>query len=388
VPQVGQSFAYLDHASTSFPKAPKVDQAMVEALSQGNPGRSGHGSALSAQDLTQRVRKQVISKFGVPDCGAVIFTAGATMSLNLAIKGILKRGDHAVTTSFDHNSVLRPLKEIESSHGCRLSIVKCANPSLLTDLIARELRPSTRLVAVTQASNVTGALLPVSDIAEMAHKVGAVLLVDCAQTVGHLRFDLANLGADLVAFGAHKGLRGPPGIGILIVANTGSLDMAPLINGGTGFHSDELLPPREFPFAYEAGTANLPAIAGLEAALVYLESSTSEEEKRMARTLKQNAMAKLTGIKGVNLLAADFSSPVPVFSFTIQGWKSTSIADALDRRYRLQVRGGLHCAPLMHESLGTGAVGAVRVSLGPGNTIETVDRLHASVSELTMRELD
>jgi cysteine desulfurase/selenocysteine lyase len=361
---------------------------MVAALNHGNPGRSGHGSAVSAEELTSRVRRQVASEFGVPDSGAVIFTAGATMSLNLAIKGILRRGDHAITTSFEHNSVLRPLKAAERSCGCTLSIVKCADPALLPDLISRELRPSTRLVAVTHASNVTGALLPVSDIAKIAHTGDVVLLVDSAQVVGHLRFHLADLGADLVAFGAHKGLRGPPGVGVLIVANTRSVDLEPLVNGGTGLHSDELLPPHKFPSAYEAGTPNLPAIAGLEAAITFLNSSLSHEEKRTAQLLKQDAVSKLSGIKDVTLLAPDSSSPVPVFSLTIRDWKSARIAEALDHRYQLQVRGGLHCAPLMHESLGTQFCGAVRVSFGPGNTYEAVNRLLSSISELAMRGVD
>ena len=185
------------------------------------------------------------------------------MSLNMAIQGILRPGDHVVTTCLEHNSVLRPLRALEQQRGCRVSIVRRPRPDdEFIKLLEREIRPETRLIAITHASNVVGTVLPIEEITAAAHQHGVIVLLDAAQSVGHIQLCLRKMQVDLVAFGAHKGLMGPPGVGLLLV-NNADVGLVPLMMGGTGFHSGQLAPPMLFPHSYEVGTPNLPAIAGL-----------------------------------------------------------------------------------------------------------------------------
>lgn len=375
---------YIDHAATSFPRAPGVVEAMATALNLGNPGRGGHRKSQTANDLLRCVREKAAAYFGLADADRLIFTSGATMSLNIAIRGMLRPGDHVVTTCFEHNSVLRPLRELEKQ-GCRVSIIKRAViDSAIADLIHRELRPTTRLVVLSLASNVLGGVLPVADVLAIAHRNGIPVLVDAAQGTGHVHLNLRELPIDIVATGVHKGLLGPPGVGLLILNNP-TITVSPIILGGTGHHSDQLDPVYVLPHSLEVGTLNLPAIAGLGAALDYAKTDECERLQRNSVALRNECWANLRLIDRVRLYADASERSVPLFSFTIDGMFPAQVADILDESHNLQLRHGLHCAPLVHDALGTMPHGTLRVGFGPGNTRETVTRLVSAISELTSK---
>jgi cysteine desulfurase / selenocysteine lyase len=375
---VVQPFEYLDHPATSFPRAPGVVEAMAAALSSGNPGRSSHRHSEQAEALVRRVREQTAAHFEIQDSGRVIFTSGATMSLNVALQGTLRPGDHVVTTCLEHTSVLRPLRALEQ-RGCRVSIVRRLRPDgEFIELLEREIRPETRLIAVTHASNVLGTVLPIEEITAVAHQHGVFVLLDAAQSVGHIPLSLSRVKVDLVAFGAHKGLMGPPGVGLLLVNNT-DVGLVPLTMGGTGFYSDQLAPPLLFPLSFEVGTPNLPAIAGLGAALSYSASPQCVEMHRGIEALHRMCVSELTAIEGVHVHSEKDLKSVPIISFMLRGLPPAQTAEILDREFGIQVRQGLHCAPLLHEALGTLPHGTLRVGFGPGNTLETAKRLCAAV---------
>ncbi len=262
---------YLDHATTSRPKAPGVVEAMVWTLTEvcASPSRSSHHLGREASTLVEKVRRRVADVFHVARPENVIFTSGATEALNLALKGLLAPGDHVVATCFDHNSVLRPLMRLKAE-GCKVTIIhQCDPDERLVDAVVREFRHETRMVVVNHASNVCGTLLPCEEIGHAAQQRQIAVLLDAAQTAGHIPIDLSSLPVDLMAFSGHKGLLGPPGIGCLIL-KTPELPLTPLLEGGTGQESESLVPQKVLPTSFEAGTMNLPAIAGLGAALDFV----------------------------------------------------------------------------------------------------------------------
>ena len=375
---------YLDNAATSFPKPPQVSEAIADLLAHraGNPGRSGHGLAVAAQAVVADTRRQLASFFGARDPSRVVFALNATDALNTALWGLLRPGDRVVTTSVEHNAMVRPLSAL-AERGVAVERVPCAPDGTLDlDDLARALEAApTRAVAMTHASNVCGTILPVQDAARLAHRHGAVLLVDAAQTAGVLPIDVVEMGIDLLAFPGHKGLLGPTGTGGLYVSP--EVRLAPLRQGGTGTRSEEERQPEELPEALEAGTVNTVGIAGLGAALRVLQGLGLAHVQAHEAALATRLLAGLRDIPGVRVHGTgDPRRQVAVVSITVDGWEPVDLGAALDSTFGIAVRPGLHCAPIAHRTLGTFPHGTVRLSPGISTTEEEIDQALAALRGL------
>jgi len=305
--------------------------------------------------------------------------------LNLALHGWLGAGDHAVTTVAEHNSVLRPLRELIERRQISVARVSTDAVGLVDpDEIRRALRPNTRLVAVVHASNVTGAIQPVREIGEIVRAHGAAFLIDAAQTLGHLPINVDELNADFLAAPGHKGVLGPLGTGLLYIRDGRQAELQSLRQGGTGTRSQEDRQPDSMPDKFESGNLNMPSLAGLAAALEFLEREKITAIEARESDLTEHLRSGLRAIDGVTLYGPDKPAQrVGVVSLNIRGYDPQEAAMLLDSSFGIQVRGGLHCAPLMHERLGTlAAGGTVRFSIGPFNTRADIDTAIAAVTEI------
>lgn len=375
---------YLDNAATSFPKPPQVSEAIADLLAHraGNPGRSGHALAVAAQAVVADTRRLLASFFGARDPSRVVFALNATDALNTALWGLLRPGDRVVTTSVEHNAMVRPLSAL-AERGVAVERVPCAPDGTLDlDDLARALEAApTRAVAMTHASNVCGTILPVQDAARLAHRHGAVLLVDAAQTAGVLPIDVVEMGIDLLAFPGHKGLLGPTGTGGLYVSP--DVRLAPLRQGGTGTRSEEERQPEELPEALEAGTVNTVGIAGLGAALRVLQELGLARVQAHEAALATRLLTGLRDIPGVRVHGTgDPRRQVAVVSITVDAWEPVDLGAALDSTFGIAVRPGLHCAPIAHRTLGTFPHGTVRLSPGISTTEEEIDQALAALRGL------
>ena len=360
---------YLDNAATTLQKPPCVGQAMLDALEHaGNPGRGAHEPTLHAARIVYHARETLATLLHAesPDC--IAFTANVTQALNTALCGLVRPGDHVITTVCEHNSVLRPLYRLREQ-GAEVSFVEVDDTGRLRyEQFEKFLRPNTRLVVVTHASNVTGNLTDLAFVSAFAKKHGLTLVVDAAQTAGARSVNVQALGVDVLCFTGHKALLGPQGTGGLYVRP--GLTMAPLVVGGSGVHSFDEHHPVEMPTALEAGTLNVPGIAGLGAGVRWLLTQGVE-----ALETKEIALARLfyetvREIPGVRLYG-DFTVPrAPIVSLNLAGEDSARVADVLWEEYGICVRAGAHCAPLMHRALGTVEQGVVRFSFSHTNTRE------------------
>ena len=369
---------YLDNAATSFPKPACVVRAMADALTRcgANPGRAGHRLALAAGRIVEGCREDLAAMLGETDATRVAFACNATDALNMAIHGVLRTGDHVVTTLLEHNSVLRPLSELSRSGAITLTIVPPdAGGMIRAEDVERALTPRTRLVALTHMSNVLGAAQDVAAVGRVCRRRGVLLLVDCAQTAGHLPLTPRAWGAALLAVPGHKGLLGPHGTGALWVRE--DVKLAPLRQGGTGSASESMFQPRMMPDALESGTLNLSGIAGLRAGL--REALAHQGEAQAATVALCDALrGELSAMPGVRVYTPAGASLV---SFGVAGIASQEVAAALDGM-GIAVRGGLHCAPGVHRFLGTLESGAVRVSPGLYNTREDAQALLMAVERI------
>lgn len=365
---------YFDHAATSWPKPPGVVEAVTRAMTEagGNPGRGAHRLALAASRTILRSRETCARYLGVPDARDLAFMPSCTVGMNLALKGLLAPGDRVVVSSMEHNAVARPLNVL-AARGVEVATVRADATGLVDpDDVARLLaeRP-TRAVVCQHASNLSGTVQPVADLVDVAHAAGALMIVDGAQAAGHLHVDLAALGADVYTAAGHKGLLGPQGVGLLYLAP--GVDPVELVQGGGGGPSDEPFQPPLRPDRYEAGTGNLPGIAGLDAAVRFLAAHEAEVFAA-ERTLTRRLADGLADIDGLRILGPLPGEPrVPVVSVTHRRVDADRIAFELDRGWDIAVRAGLHCAPWAHRTLDTIETGAVRFSVGWGLTEEDVD---------------
>ncbi len=390
---------YLDHAATSWPKPPDVLAAMRDFLERagGNPGRSGHRLSAEAGRIVYDAREAVAELFNAADPLRVIFTLNATHAINIALHGLLRPGDRVVTTGIEHNAVMRPLRAMEGLHvpgtsevpgtsrGITLAIIPCGRDGTL-DLAAAEqlITPGTRLVVLNHASNVMGTILPVAPVAELAHRAGALLLVDAAQTAGAVPIDMQALDIDLLAFTGHKALLGPPGTGGLVIGervDTG--EMAPLLRGGTGSRSEFEIQPEDCPDKFESGTPNGVGIAGLAAGIRYVlrhgMAAIRGHEMALARGLAEG----LAAIPGVTVYGpADPAQRTATVSFTVAGRRVSEIGLRLDEEHGVLCRVGLHCAPAAHRTIGTFPEGTVRLAAGLSTTLEEVQRAVAAVAAI------
>ena len=374
---------YLDNAATTLHKPPQVMDAVVRAMTaMGNAARGAHGGALEASRAVYAARVKLAKLFGCPRPDHVVFTANSTEALNLAINGILRPGDHAVTTDCEHNSVLRPLYRLEEERGVTLGIVPADRLGRVDyGAFERLVGPQTRAVVCTHASNLTGNVLDLARIGEIAHRQGALLVVDASQTAGAIPIDMEAMHIDVLCFTGHKGLMGPQGTGGLCVRP--GVEIEPWKVGGSGVHSYDRRQPREYPTRLEAGTLNGHGIAGLSAALDFLQEVGLEAIEAKERALMDRFYQAVSAMDGVTVYG-DFSQArrSAIVALNIRDYDSAAVSDELSETYGIATRPGAHCAPRMHQALGTTDRGAVRFSFSWFNTEDEVDEAIRAVGQL------
>lgn len=378
---------FLDNAATSNPKPATVQQAMMDYLAHigASPGRGGYSLSLEAGRIVLEAREAVCQLVNAPSEDQVIFTPNVTYALNLALQGLLRPFDHVVTTSMEHNSVIRPLRALEEKRQLKITIVPCDSKGRLDpQQIKAALRPNTRLIVLTHASNVSGTVMPLADIAAIAHEAGVFLLVDTAQTAGVLEIDFQKLNLDGLAFTGHKSLYGPPGTGGLVVSKQLAEEMEPLVFGGTGSKSDDEHQPHFLPDKFESGTANTIGIAGLLAGIKFITDTGQHKIAAHEKHLAELFIDGLSNIPQIKLHApAVGEERVATISITVPGQDLGELAFRLDADFGIMVRSGLHCAPLAHKTLGTFPEGTLRFSFGYFNTEDDVMYALEALDHLT-----
>jgi len=368
-------FIYLDNAATSFPKPEAVLRAVDHALRLigGSPGRSGHRLAIAADKAVFEARENICRLLGMGDSSRLIFTSGATESLNLAIKGILKSGDHVITSSMEHSSVTRPLHFL-AQKDVEVTKVKCDEKGLLDpEDVERSIKENTRLIVLTHASNVNGSIQPIFEVGEIARERGIAFLIDACQTAGVLPINMESMPVDMLAASGHKGLLGPQGTGILYIRP--GIDLAPLKEGGTGGGPPDDEQPQALPDRYESGTMNTPGIAGLGAGAAFLLEQTVEAARQKEMSLFKQLAEGLSVIEGITMYGTDDPDKrVSLLSFNIEDLDPSLVSFRLDEEFGILCRSGLHCAPDAHRTMGTFPEGTVRLSPGLYNTPEDMDK--------------
>ncbi len=377
---------YLDNAATSFPKAPGVAEAVHHFLTQvgASAGRSGHRLAREADALLWETRALLGTLLGVKDPTRVVFSLNVTQALNMALLGILREGDHVVTTGVEHNSVMRPLRHLERTRGVRVTVAPCFDDGLLDphELLSRVIPGATRMIVMTHASNVGGGIMPIREVAE--GKGEALLLVDAAQTAGALPIDMEEMGVDLLAFTGHKALLGPPGVGGLCIGPR--IEVSPLVFGGTGTSSESHDHPSDYPLALEAGTHNMAGVAGLRASLLYILARGVESIRQEEQDRTRQLLHGLEEMDGIDLYGPrDPSMRMPVISFNLRGLHPDHLVTLLDEAYGIMARSGLHCAPSAHRLFGTFPDGSVRLSPGPFQTLDDMELVLKALREISLQ---
>lgn len=366
---------YLDFAATSAIRPPVVAASMARFITEcgATPGRGGYGRALEAGRLAFRCRRAVQQLLGLPgDPGRVAFFANATAALNTALWGTLEPGDALVVTAYDHNAVLRPAAYLGESRGVEVRMISGTPDGGIDMGEAERILDGARMLSVNAASNVLGHRLPVRELAARAHAAGALVLLDTAQSAGHLPMQCADDGADLVAFTGHKGMLGPQGTGGLWVRE--GVDVAPLVRGGTGGDSRRRDMPESMPDRLEAGSLNSPGLAGLEAGIEFVLSRGVEAIHRHVSGLKRRLWSGLESTGGVTVLSPSAPDGVGIVTLLVPGLDPGALAKKLEQEWGVQGRAGLHCAPECHRVLGSLGSGALRLSVGWATTEEDVDR--------------
>ncbi|WP_026476769.1 aminotransferase class V-fold PLP-dependent enzyme [Alkaliphilus transvaalensis] len=374
---------YLDNAATTYPKPEEVYNAMMDQMKGfgANPGRSGHKMAIEAGRLIFNTREMIARFFNIDNPMQIIFTANATESLNLAIKGVLKSGDHVITTSMEHNSILRPIKSLEKI-GVENTIIQCNSEGIVNiEDIKGAIKSNTKMIAMTHASNVTGTIMPVEEVGRIAKESGLYFLLDAAQTAGVYEIDVKKLNIDLLALPGHKGLLGPQGVGILYIRE--DLDVMHMKEGGTGSKSEELIQPEMLPDRYESGTPNTPGIAGLAKGIEFIQKTGLDQIRQHEEMLTQYFIDELKKIEIVKIYGPkDAKKQAAVVSINIGEEDSSEIAYILDKVFEIAVRPGLHCAPYTHKTIGTFEQGTVRFSIGYFNTKNDIDEAIAAIKNI------
>lgn len=359
---------YLDNAATSFPKAPGVPEQMARYLTEvgGNLGRGSYAAVTQTEDAVMTLRERLCELLGSPDPEACVFTPGATFGLNMVLKGLLHPGDHVLVSSMEHNAVMRPLDQLD---GVTVEKVPCGmDGSLRPSDVASRIRPNTRLICMTHASNVCGTVLPVEEVGALCQEHGVAFVVDAAQTCGHLRVSREAFHADAIVVPAHKGFLGPQGIGAVLMSLPFAHRLSPFVTGGTGSRSHQESQPLELPDKFEAGTLNIPGMYGWLAALDYLTprmAALHEQEMRLCTCLLEGA-ARLPHTRILGKPEPEGRVGVVALDFT--GLDNAMVSDRLARDFGIATRCGLHCAPSAHHTLGSFPQGAVRLSLGLATT--------------------
>jgi cysteine desulfurase / selenocysteine lyase len=375
---------YLDNSATSWPKPPTVVKAISDYLNKygGSPGRSGHSFALRAAREVFETRELIAGLFNVRSSEKVVFSANATHALNIALKGILKKGDHVIITSMEHNSVIRPWRYSENRGLIEISILNCDVKGKINieDLI-KSFQPNTKLVATIHGSNVTGTLQPIRQIGEICKKRNVHYLIDAAQTAGVIPIDMQKDHIGILAFTGHKKLYGPPGIGGLCINDDVLIET--LIHGGTGSKSEMEIHPEFFPDRLEAGTGNTVGVVGLKAGIQFIIEKEIDNLKKKQIQLAKYFINCLTEIDEIVLYGPNTGEErLPIISINIKNMVPSDLAFKLDSEFEIMVRAGLHCSPLAHKTIGTFPQGTLRFSIGSFNTEEEIKYTIESIKKI------
>ena len=377
---------YFDNAATSWPKPEAVYRAVDDYHRRlGAPaGRGTYAEAAETERMVLSCRKKVAQLIGASDPSRIVFTQNGTDSLNLALHGLLRPGDHVVTSVCEHNSVLRPLRFLAEHRDVTTTYIGCDGQGYVDpEDIRRAITSQTRLIALIHASNVTGAIQPVEAVGQIAAERGIPLLVDAAQSLGQLPIDVNRIRCQLLAAPGHKGLLSPLGTGVLYFAPDVEQSLLPLRQGGTGTRSDEDRQPESLPDKYESGNLNVPGIVGLEAGISHVLEMGLNPIQQEAQTQSERLLRGLSELKGVQLYGPETTERrVGVVSLNVAGFDPQELAALLDAQWSIQTRAGIHCAPRMHAALGTLPRGTLRLSIGHLTTPEEIDAVLAALAEL------
>ena len=378
---------YLDNAATTWPKPAIVYDSVLDAMKNkgGNPGRSGHFLSMKANKILDQTRFSLSKLFSIDDLTRIVFCLNATDALNLGINGIVKKGDHVITSTMEHNSVTRPLEhlrkfgvEIDKVHMDQIDGVK-------TEDINRLIKKNTKLIVITHASNVTGTVNPISEIGSLCKKKNIIFLVDASQSAGSLDIDVDKMNIDLLAFPGHKGLLGPSGTGGLYIKDSDNISLIPSRYGGTGIYSEMPLQPEQLPFYYESGTQNSQGLAGLNAGVEFILNETPQKIHHRENKLISYTLDRLNDMKDITIYGPNGKTEqASVISININGVDCTDAAAILDTSFDIAVRSGLHCAPDAHKTLGTfDQGGTLRISPGYFNNFDEIDKLIDAIKEIS-----
>ena len=377
---------YLDNAATSHKKPERVKKAIFNYYENigCSPGRGGYRDSIKAGRLILESRAKLASFFNVSKPEQIIFTHNVTYALNMGLKGILKQNDHVITTTMEHNSVLRPLKGLEEKGIIEVDYIQCASDGTLDpNKIKNYIKDNTKLIVITYASNVTGTLMPVKNISDIAHDNDLYFFLDTAQAAGAYQIDFQELKTDFLAFTGHKGLMGPPGTGGFAVSKKLAEDMDSLIEGGTGSISDKEYQPEFLPDKFESGTMNTPGIAGLKAGIEFIEKEGLENIRKHELDLTEMFIEGLKKINQVKIYGpADINKQAPTISISIENKDLGQISFILDDKFGIMTRSGLHCAPLAHKTINSFPEGTLRFSIGYFNTEDEIKYALEKLKEL------
>lgn len=375
---------YLDNAATSFPKPKEVADAVYDFMINNgtSSGRGSYKKAMQSDYIVYECRKLIGNLFNFDDPKKVVFTSNVTNSLNIAIRGILKENDHVITSSLEHNAVWRCLKTLEKDINIKIDTVECSKDGITNpEDIKKYIRKDTALIVFTQASNVLGTIQPIKEIGKIARENKIVFLVDAAQSAGAMKIDIKEDNIDILAFTGHKSLLAPMGTGGLII-NT-DIDIKPLKAGGTGGDSAYEYQPDYYPNHLETGTSNVSGIAGLRAAIKFLNREGIDNIHNKEKELTKYALQRLETVKDIEIYGPkDCEKILSVISFNIKNKRPEDISTILDQKYDIMLRAGLHCAPTAHSVINTKDRGSLRIGIGYFNTKDDIDKLVEALNNL------
>ena len=368
---------YLDNAATSRDKAAVVKKAILNYYENigCSPGRGGYEDSLKAGRIIIETRNTIADFFNVDDLKQIVFTHNITYALNIGIKGILKKGDHVITSTMEHNSVLRPLNRLETKGVIDVDYIKCDEKGRLNpEKVEAAINKKTKLIILTYASNVSGTIMPVQEIGEIAAQNNVYFMLDTAQAAGVYDIDFKKLKVDFLAFTGHKALMGPTGTGGFAVSKKMAAEMEPLIEGGTGSKSDQEKQPEFLPDKLESGTMNTMGISGLKAGVEFIQKTGVKKIREHEQQLGKAFLEGLKKIPEIKIIGpADLKEQVPTFSITAGDRDLGQLSFELDEKYNVMTRSGLHCAPFAHKTLGTFPAGSLRFSIGYFNTMQEIE---------------
>jgi len=378
---------YLDNAATSFIKPDTVYEEMMKCMKEygANPGRGGHSLSIKASMEVMKVREKIGALFNIDDPMRICFTKNATEALNIGISGFLKEGDHVITTSMEHNSVIRPLNTLKRDRKIEFTVVECNEfGEIDVDDIKKAIKKNTKLIVSTLSSNVNGIIMPVKEMGKLAHEKGICFLLDASQGAGSINIDVKEMYIDMMAFPGHKGLLGPQGTGAIYIRE--GLKLSPIIFGGTGSHSEIVFQPEMLPDNMESGTLNTPGIIGLGAGIEYIENVGIENIKIKKHKLVKTLHEGIEEISKIRIYSKnEINSNSGIVALNFKDIDSTEVSYVLDRVYNIATRAGLHCSLLAHQTLGTVKSGIVRFSPGPFNTLDEIELTLNALREISSK---